>query len=52
MTFNTGISLEDSKNPKLLTLKHSKTGNVRINVTLRRVRVTIVATESNKFYTF
>jgi hypothetical protein len=26
----------------------NKTGNVRINVTLRRVRVTIVATEKQK----
>jgi len=29
-----------------------KTGTVRINVTLRRVRETIVAVESNMFYIF
>jgi hypothetical protein len=31
---------------------HNKAGNVRINVILRRVRVTIVAVESKKYYIF
>ena len=31
-------------------LSFNKTGNVRINVTLRCVRATIVAVENNKYY--
>jgi hypothetical protein len=30
--------------------KNKKTGNVCLNVKLRRVRVTIVAVENNKYY--
>ena len=38
------------RNVKSVLVVKSITGNVRINVTLRRVRVTIVAVGNDKYY--
>jgi hypothetical protein len=40
------------KSHKEMALKNNKTGSVRINIIFRRVRVTIVAVESHKYYIF
>jgi hypothetical protein len=45
MTLNIGISSEESKPQKILTLKDIKANNIHINAALRHVCITIVAME-------